>query len=171
MAKSKSMRDRAKSLADSAEKSIKETSDATRDAARKGSVKMALRAVEMQRNAFKTTMKGLERLEKITAKGMHDLVKRSSWIPNEGKDVVDEWIDTAKKGRADFHKSMDTSFDLMKHFFERVDKGKAGKKTSAKKSTKKSTAKKSGAKKKSAPKKKSAAKKKSTASTTSGNTA
>lgn len=154
MAKSQSVRERAQSFADRAQKSFKDSQDTTREAARKGAVHMALNVIEFQRKAFNASMDGLGKLEQRTAKLLHDMAKRASWMPDEGQEVVDEWIKTTKAGRADFQKSMSTSFDLVQGYFERVDKGAAPKKKAAKKKT---AAKKSAAKK---PAKKKAAKKK-----------
>ena len=165
MAKSKSVRDRARTMAEEAQKRLQDTQGATRDVARKGAARMALGIIDIQRNAFRASMDGLDKLEKRTAKVLHDSARRASWVPEEGKDVVDEWIHTTKKGRADFQKSMDKSFDLLTKYFDRVHKENAPKKKAAKKSPKKKSAKKSAAKKstkkKTAAKRKPAAKKKS----------
>ena len=168
MAESKSIRDRARSLADDAQKRLQDTQGITRDAARKGAARMALGVIDLQRSAFNASMDGLDKLEKRTARVLHDTARSASWVPEEGKEVVDEWINTTKKGRTEFRKSMDKSFDLLKHYFERVQtdgapKKKAAKKSAAKKPVKKSTAKKP-AKKKTAAKRKPAAKKKTSAS-------
>ena len=108
----------------------------TRDAGRERTAQMALSVIELQRKTFDGTIKGVGKLQDQTGKMLHKIAQSASWVPDEGKQVVDEWNKATHRGREEFQKTMDKSFDLLSHYFERVKKGApaaAAKKPAAKK--------------------------------------
>jgi hypothetical protein len=126
---------------------MRRAADRTREAGSKRAADMALRTISLQRKAFNGAIRGIGTLQDRTGKVLHRFAQNASWVPDEGKQVVDEWNKATKRGRDDFQKTMEKSFDLLKHYFERMQKGgPVPKKTPA-------------AKRKAATKKKAAAKK------------
>lgn len=117
-----------------------------REAGRKRAAEMALATIELQRKTFNGAIRGMGSLQDQTGKMLHRFAQGASWVPDEGRQVVDEWTKATKRGREDFQKTMEKSFDLLTHYFERVKKGAAPAK------------KKPAAKRKAATKKKAAAK-------------
>jgi hypothetical protein len=107
--------------------------DWTRDTGRERSAQMALSVIELQRKTFDNTLKGVGKLQDQTGKMLHKMAQNSSWVPDEGKQVVDEWNKATHRGREEFKKTMDKSFDLLARYFERVKKGPAPKKPAARK--------------------------------------
>jgi hypothetical protein len=103
----------------------------TRDAGRERTAQMALSVIELQRKTFDGTLKGIGRLQDQTGKMLHKIAQSAAWVPDEGKQVVDEWNKATHRGREDFQKTMDKSFDLLSHYFERVRKGEPVKKHAA----------------------------------------
>lgn len=103
----------------------------TRDAGRERTAQMALSVIELQRKTFDGTLKGIGRLQDQTGKMLHKIAQSAAWVPDEGKQVVDEWNKATHRGREDFQKTMDKSFDLLSHYFERVRKGTPAKKHAA----------------------------------------
>ncbi len=140
--------------------------------ARRQALKTALQLVELQQKTFDGAFKLIEQLQDHSEESVRNTLEGADWMPDEGKQVVEEWVNTLRKGSSAFEKTIDKSFGLVSKYLERVQretgapkKKPAKKKAAAKKLTakKKSTARKTPAKKKTAPKKKPAAKKKSAA--------
>ncbi|MEK7794745.1 MAG: hypothetical protein AAB353_09460 [Candidatus Hydrogenedentota bacterium] len=121
------------------------------DTARRQTARFAARAIEMQRRIMIGSIDALGRMQDQTGKAMHDALKNTGWVPNEAKQVIEEWRDTGKKGRDDFRKTTDKSFDLVAKYLERVQKTGTAQDAPAKPSTKAKAAK--SAPKKAAPKK------------------
>ncbi len=132
---------------DGAADAVRRAADRTREAGSKRAADMALRTIALQRKAFNGAIRGLGTLQDQTGKVLHRFSQSAAWVPDEGKQVVDEWNKATKRGRDDFQKTMEKSFDLLEHYFERV---KAGGPAPKKKTV---------AKRKAATKKKAAAKK------------
>ena len=92
------------------------------DTARRQTARFAARAIEMQRRIMIGSIDALGRIQDQTGKAMHDALKNSGWVPGEAKQVIEEWRDTGKKGRDDFRKATDKSFDLIAKYLDRVQK-------------------------------------------------
>ncbi len=82
--------------------------------------RVAGKVVEWQKKAVDQTLKVLERIQARAEKAIQDLAERSKWLPKEGKEVVVEWIKTAKKSRADIRRAVDVSFVQAVEFCKRV---------------------------------------------------
>ncbi len=80
----------------------------------------AIGLVKLHRKTFDSTFKLLAQLQDHSGKAVHELASGAAWMPKEGKEVVEEWIETVRRGRIRFQKSVDKSFDLMREYFERV---------------------------------------------------
>ena len=104
----------------------------TRDAGRERTAQMALSVIELQRKTFDGTIKGVGKLQDQTGKILHKIAQSAAWVPDEGKQVVDEWNKATHRGREDFQKTMDKSFELLTHYFERVKKNGPAPKAAAK---------------------------------------
>ena len=79
-----------------------------------------------KRTAFDNSIDALGKLQKRSDKMVRRTVKDADWIPGEGKDVVEEWVSTMEKARAEFKKATDKSFDLLLKYLKRLEKGAGG---------------------------------------------
>lgn len=136
------------------EKRAEETAEHTRRRA----AQVALSVVDFQKTTFDTTFKLVSQFQKQSEDAVSKLLKSSSWLPKEGKEVVDEWVHLLRTSRTDFDKTVNKSFALITDYLKRVE-SEGAKKKSAKPAKKKAAAKKPAAKKKAPAKKKAAAKK------------
>ena len=141
---------------------VKRTRDRLKSArgtsTRRRVAQLAVSIIDFQKATFDNTVDVIGKVQEQTGKSLHNLLKDASWMPGEGKEVVDEWIGSVRKSRKDFKRTMDKSFDLLVKYFERV-KSEEGKKPAKKKKAKKKAAKKKAVKrgpKKAAAKKASA---------------
>ena len=88
---------------------------------RKRTLKLAINLVDFQKTTFDNAVKMLSAVQTQTEKLIEQLTVQSSWMPNEGKKVVEEWIKTVNRSREDFKRTMDKSFDLLGDYFKRVE--------------------------------------------------
>lgn len=78
------------------------------------------RLVEFQKAIVEGTIDGVVAFQDQQEQLINNILDRSSVIPEEGKDLVNEWIDTFKKGRDDFKATVDKSFDLVDTYLDRL---------------------------------------------------
>jgi hypothetical protein len=88
---------------------------------RSRTAKWAGKIVDWQKRTVDRAMKALDRVQDRTEKLIQDVVDRSKWLPDEGKQVVAEWIKTAKKGRTDIRRAVDVSFVQAAGFCKRIE--------------------------------------------------
>lgn len=71
-------------------------------------------------NAFNSMAMLQDQAERMT--GM--VLEQATWLPKEGKKVIDEWVKAYKKGRENFKSSMEDSFKKVEDFFAETTKTK-----------------------------------------------
>ena len=49
------------------------------------------------------------------------MLERSNAVPEEGKELVNEWIETFRRSREDFKAAADKSYGLMEHYLDRSE--------------------------------------------------
>jgi len=135
------------------------------------SLSSAKHLLKIRQGAMKTGLSLIGKTNKQVDKIIRDRVKEQEWMPEEGKECLDEWADMLDSGLKEFTRVVDSSFEKMLKLVERSGKKKTSgkckgsaaapsscKAESAEAPAKKTTAKKATTKK--APAKKPAAKKK-----------
>lgn len=147
----KKLTDGVQSMADNAWTELNKRVEGAGNSAKVRSAGLAIALIKVQRSAFDRTLKLLAQVQKQSDKLLKDHVEEAAWMPAEGRDIIKEWNRTLNDGRAEFQKTVDKSYDLLRMLFERVEK-----------KAKQRTAKTSGSAKAAiAPKKKAPARKKS----------
>lgn len=127
---------------------------ATAAASVNASLTSARSLVKFQKGATKAGLKVVGRVQEYTEKSLRDAVKKGDWLPEEGKDVVDEWATMMDSGINEFGRVVDKSFDLILKYLDHLESNEQVEKTKAKPAAKKSPAKKKATSKKTASKKK-----------------
>ena len=89
---------------------------------RKRAIRAARAGVEFQKKSILSTLDGIERLQSKTEERVQKFTQDSSYLPDEGKVVVEEWIALAQKSRHDFKESTDKSYGLLLQYFDRIEK-------------------------------------------------
>ncbi|MBX7258417.1 MAG: hypothetical protein K1Y02_18790 [Candidatus Hydrogenedentes bacterium] len=93
----------------------------TKVSAASRAAKLAGKVVDLEKKAFDRTAKVVGKYQQRTDKLIQDLADHAKWLPKEGKEVVAEWIKTAKRSRADIRRTVDVSFDQMGEFCKRME--------------------------------------------------
>jgi hypothetical protein len=146
-----------KAVSKATSRARKAASKATSRGRSEGS-RFAVSVLDLQKTSFDNAVKAIESMQKQTEKVLKELIDNSSFMPGEGKKIIEEWRRLLKRSQGDFTKTVDKSFDLWTSFFERVRREEAEK---AKEAKAKAAPKKTKVKVKRKPKKAAAKKKKS----------
>ncbi len=64
-------------------------------------------------SAFSNMIVMQDQAEKMFSK----FLDKAPWLPEEGKKVLDDWMNSYKKGREDFKSSVDDSYKKVTDFF------------------------------------------------------
>jgi hypothetical protein len=74
--------------------------------------------VQFNKNAFDQGYNAMEMLWKQNEKMTNSFLDQASWLPEEGKKTVNEWMQLFKKGCDDFKETADQNYDNIKKIFE-----------------------------------------------------
>lgn len=77
--------------------------------------------VEFQRATFDGSFDAIIAFQDQQEQMVNDLLERVSFVPEEGKQLVNEWIETYKKGREDFRTTVEKSYDLVENYLDRIE--------------------------------------------------
>lgn len=92
--------------------------------------KVTRQMVEFYKTTFDNTFNAMMILQEQTEKMVGLFLEQSPWLPKEGKEAVNEWVKTYKRGRDSYKTSVDESYKKVKDYFagaDKAEKPKAGK--------------------------------------------
>ena len=82
--------------------------------------------IEFNKATFDNTFNAMVMLQEQTEKMVNTFLEQATWLPEEGKKVINEWVKAYKKEREDFKKAVDENFKRVEDFFAGTEKtGKA----------------------------------------------
>lgn len=73
--------------------------------------------IDFQKATFDNSFKAMTTLQEQGEKMVCMFLDQASWLPDEGKKVVINWIETYRKGRVDFRNSVEENFDKVQKYF------------------------------------------------------
>jgi DNA-binding ferritin-like protein len=71
---------------------------------------MMKQMLEMNKIACDNTFMSITTIQEQTENMTQKMIDQATWLPEEGKKAIDEWLATYKKGREDFKKLVDDAF-------------------------------------------------------------
>ena len=98
--------------------------------------KMAKQMIDFHKATFDNTFNAMVMLQDQTEKMVNTFLAQATWLPEEGKRVIDEWLSAYKKGREDFRQIVDDNFSKVEDFFATTEKAKKAAKKEVKKEAK-----------------------------------
>jgi len=87
--------------------------------------KLAEQIIGFHRTTFDTSFNAMAMLQEQTEKMLNTSLEQTFWIPMEGRRMIDEWLESYKRGRDDFKKAIDENF-------QKIDLGDEGDKATEK---------------------------------------
>lgn len=93
--------------------------------------KIAKQMIEFQKATFDNTFNAMVTLQEQAERMLNMSLEQATWLPEEGKRIINEWIKSYKKGREDYKKLVDQNFQRVEDFFAGADKKTKASATSA----------------------------------------
>jgi polyhydroxyalkanoate synthesis regulator phasin len=73
--------------------------------------------IDFNKATFDNSFSAMVMLQEQTEKMVNSFLEQATWLPEEGKKVINEWIKAYKKGCDDFKKAVDENFKRVDDFF------------------------------------------------------
>jgi hypothetical protein len=77
---------------------------------------MAKQMIDANKTAFDNSFKAMVMLQEQAEKMTATVLEQMTWLPDEGKKMVREWIDACRKGRDDYKKMVDDGYKRIADF-------------------------------------------------------
>jgi polyhydroxyalkanoate synthesis regulator phasin len=87
-------------------------------------LKMAKQLIDFNKATFDNTFNAMVLLQEQTEKMVNTFMAQANFLPEEGKKMLNEWVQAFQKGREDFKKAVDESFGKVEAYFTEADKKK-----------------------------------------------
>ena len=78
----------------------------------------AKQIIDFQKTAFDNAFDAVVMLQDHAERVTQTAMDQVTWLPEEGRKVMDQWVTMAKKGRDDFKELVDQNFDNMAEYLE-----------------------------------------------------
>jgi hypothetical protein len=72
---------------------------------------MTKQIIDFNRNTFDGGFKAMTMLQDQTEKTFYSMLDQASWMPEDSKKMLNEWLNNCKKGRDEFKKMIDEGFN------------------------------------------------------------
>ena len=79
--------------------------------------------LEFNKTAFDNSFNAMLTIQQQNAKMVDNFVEQATWMPEEGKKVIRDWVNAYKKGCEDFKKAADENYKKVEDFFANVKTG------------------------------------------------
>jgi polyhydroxyalkanoate synthesis regulator phasin len=80
-------------------------------------MKMLKQMFDFQKATMNNNFNAIVMLQDQAERMVNMFLQQGTWIPEEGKKVLNEWIQACRKARDDFKKAVDESFTKVENFF------------------------------------------------------
>lgn len=85
-------------------------------------LKLAKQMIDFNKATFDNTFSAMVLLQEQTEKMVNTFMEQATFLPAEGKKMLNEWVETFKKGRENFKKTVDESFAKVEDYFAQAGK-------------------------------------------------
>ena len=74
--------------------------------------------IDFNKTTFDNTFSAMVVLQDQTEKMFSTSLEQATWLPEEGKKVINDWIKAYKRGCEDFKKLVDENFARVEEYFK-----------------------------------------------------
>ena len=85
---------------------------------------MLKQMLEFNKTAFDNSFNAMLTIGEQNEKMVNTFLEQATLMPEEGKKLIKEWVETYKKGNQDFKKAADGNYKKVLDFFESQKKSK-----------------------------------------------
>lgn len=83
---------------------------------------IAKQMIDFQKSAFDNTFNAMVMFQEQTERMVNTLLDQATWLPEEGRKVINEWAGAYKKGCVDFKNAVDENFIKVADVFSDSEK-------------------------------------------------
>ena len=80
-------------------------------------LKLAKQMIDFNKATFDNSFNTMVLLQEQTEKMVNAFLEQSTWLPEEGKKVLNEWVAAYKKGREEFKKVVNEGYKKVDSYF------------------------------------------------------
>jgi hypothetical protein len=80
--------------------------------------KILKQMVEFNKATFDNSFNAMVMLQEQNERMANTLIDQATWLPEEGKKAITEWVSAYKKGRETFKNNVEDSFKKVLDYFE-----------------------------------------------------
>jgi len=84
--------------------------------------KFAKQMIDFYKSTFDNSFNAMVMLQEQAEKTMKTALDQATWLPAEGKKVVDEWVKAYKQGRDEFKRVVEENFKKVEDYFTQSTK-------------------------------------------------
>ena len=78
---------------------------------------IAQQMIQFNTTAFDNTFNAMTMVSEQNEKMVGTFLQQATWLPEEGRKAIENWIQTYKKGCEDFKKQVDDNYQKVEEFF------------------------------------------------------
>jgi len=82
---------------------------------------MAKQMVQFNKTAFDNSFNAMKMVYEQNEKMAESFLQQATWLPEDGKKAIQDWLKTYKKGVDDFKKMVDDSYQKVEDFFSSAE--------------------------------------------------
>ena len=73
--------------------------------------------IKFNKTIFDNAFKGMQMAQDQGEKMINSLVDQASWLPEDGKKTITDWVKSYQKGCTDFKENVDQQYEKVEDFF------------------------------------------------------
>lgn len=82
---------------------------------------MAKQMIQFNKMAFDNSFNAMTLVYEQNEKMANAFLEQATWMPENGKNAINQWMDAYKKGCDDFKKAVDDSYQKVEAYFSGSD--------------------------------------------------
>jgi hypothetical protein len=86
---------------------------------------MLKQMLDFNKTAFDNSFKAMSTIGEQNEKMVNTFLTQATWLPEEGKKLIQNWVDAYNKGCQDFKKTADDNYKKVADFFEATQKSQS----------------------------------------------
>ncbi len=79
---------------------------------------MMKQMIDFQKFTFDNSFDAMSMVQEQTEKVVSNFIEQASWLPEEGKKAIEDWVMTYKHGRETFKKNVEDNFKKVESYFD-----------------------------------------------------
>jgi hypothetical protein len=79
--------------------------------------KLFKQMLDFNKSVFENSFSAMVMLQDQAERAASTIIDQASWLPEDGRKAIQEWVDSYRKGQKDFKKLIDESYSRVESFF------------------------------------------------------